>query len=436
MKMQWMIPVMLGTAIFLNGCGRRDDLTIQENAVPVVPAETAVSGTTVSGTHTDKTTANDTGTTDRQTAVTKTETSSVTGTTVSAAGAAETAASQSKRSNADSSGDGSAVKMLYGKWETVSFSKDSGERVSYDLSNPVHRSYYVGLELNASGQSSLTLGTEGQPATTSMHDNILTVDTVSLNHPVSMAFTVSADRTGMTAELMNGRIIVTLKRINRDFSIKDFLTAKPSQDAAALIGEWCYVKENEVSALLEIHADGSFTETQTDSNLMTTGTVKAENDGYAFYDSDNQLYLRFTPDPLTPDTYQDDDPGDGTLIRAYEQPNDWGYYDPLIYPASSISVAALCGIWKNADGSGEMLEIYEGRSIYHGRFELTGADGKVTRGDIRLQFQRDQDGEKEYCFTFYDDGGEGTFALKAVDTVQLTDLYGFRSDETHYIRQE
>ena len=108
----------------------------------------------------------------------------------------------------------------------------------------------------------------------------------------------------------------------------------------------------------------------------------------------------------------------------------------MIYPASSISVAALCGIWKNADGSGEMLEIYEGRSIYHGRFELTGADGKVTRGDIRLHFQRDQDGEKEYCFTFYDDGGEGTFALKAVDTVQLTDLYGFRSDETHYIRQE
>ena len=64
-----------------------------------------------------------------------------------------------------------------------------------------------------------------------MQGNLLTVCTVDPNDPVDMVFSVSEDRTQMTAELMNGRIIATLKRISHDFSIKDFLNAKPVQDA-------------------------------------------------------------------------------------------------------------------------------------------------------------------------------------------------------------
>ena len=438
MKKRWVIPVILGAAICLTGCGNQNELNIQENAVPV---ETAVSGTAVSNPQSGRAAAVRTGTTVRQTTAVKTETSSVTGTTVSAAGAAETAAPRSKRSSSADSPDSrsSPANMLYGKWETVSFSKDSGERVSYDLSNPVHRSYYIGLELNESGQSSLTVGTEQQPAEASAHDGILTVNTVSPNHPVSMVFTVSEDQTRMTAELMNGRIIVTLKRIDLDFSIKGFLAAQPKLNIDALTGEWYYLNpEQQVMTMFVIQEDGTFTETPLYGDFVTTGTVKAENDSYAFYDSEDHLYLRFTPDPLTPDTYQDDNPEDGRLVRVddYEEPNDWGYYDPVIPPTGSISVAALNGMWMNADGSGEMLEIYDGRSIYHGRFEITGADGRTQKGSVRLQYQRNQDGEKEFCFTFYADSGKTVFALEATDTIQLTDLYGRQSGEPHYIRQE
>lgn len=63
----------------------------------------------------------------------------------------------------------------------------------------------------------------------------------------------------MTAELMNGRIIATLKCISHDFSIKDFLNAKPVQDASALIGEWVYVNPDSVpESVIEVQADGSF----------------------------------------------------------------------------------------------------------------------------------------------------------------------------------
>ncbi len=435
MKMQWIMPVLLGTAICLTGCGRHGDLTVQEDSVPVVPIETAVSGTSGSSTETNTGSKKETITTVRQTTISKTETA-VLSTTQNMADAAETAVPQN---NGSRSGKTSASNMLYGKWETVSFSKDSGGRVSYDLADPVHRSYYVGLELNEGGQSTLTVGTEDHSASTSMQGNLLTVCTVDQDDSVDMVFSVSEDRTQMTAELMNGRIIATLKRISHDFSIKDFLNAKPVQDASALIGEWVYVNPHSVpESVIEVQADGSFFETLVENNLITAGTVKAENGGYAFYDSGNHLYLRFTPDPLIPNTYLDDKSQGGRLvsIAEYEQPNDWGYYDPVIYPATSISVAGLNGIWKNADGSGESFEIYDGRSIYHGRFALTDSDGKEERGDVRLQYRYNQDGEKEFCFTFYGDNGTIYYTLDASGSIPLNDLFGYQSGELHFIRQE
>ncbi len=156
MKMQWIMPVLLGTAICLTGCGRHGDLTVQEDSVPVVPIETAVFGTSGNSTETNTGSKKETITTVRQTTISKTETA-VLSTTQNMADAAETAVPQN---NGSRSGKTSASNMLYGKWETVSFSKDSGGRVSYDLADPVHRSYYVGLELNEGGQSTLTVGTE------------------------------------------------------------------------------------------------------------------------------------------------------------------------------------------------------------------------------------------------------------------------------------
>lgn len=435
MKIQWVIPVILGTAICLTGCGKNGDLTVQEDSVPVVPIETAVSGTTGSSTETNTGSKKETITTVRQTTISKTETA-VFDTTQNMADAAETAAPQN---NGSRSGKTSASNMLYGKWETVSFSKDSGERVSYDLTDPVHRSYYVGLELNEGGQSTLTVGTEDHSATTSMQGNLLTVCTVNQDDPVDMVFSVSEDRTQMTAELMNGRIIATLKRISHDFSIKDYLNTKPVQDASALIGEWVYMNPHSVpESVIEVQADGSFFEILVENNLITAGTVKAENGGYAFYDSGNHLHRRFTPDPLTLNIYLDETAEGGRLISLaeYEQPNDLGYYDPVIYPATSISVAALNGIWKNADGSGESFEIYDGRSIYHGRFALTDADGKEERGDVRLQYRYNQDGEKEFCFTFYGDNGTIYYTLNASGSIPLNDLFGDQSGELHFIRQE
>ena len=211
------------------------------------------------------------------------------------------------------------------------------------------------------------------------------------------------------------------------------------QDASALIGEWVYVNPHSVpESVIEVQADGSFFETLVENNLITAGTVKAENGGYAFYDSGNHLYLRFTPDPLIPNTYLDDKSQGSRLvsIAEYEQPNDWGYYDPVIYPATSISVAGLNGIWKNADGSGESFEIYDGRSIYHGRFALTDSDGKEERGDVRLQYQYNQDGEKEFCFTFYGDNGKIYYTLDASGSIPMNDLFGYQSGELHFIRQE
>ena len=58
---------------------------------------------------------------------------------------------------------------------------------------------------------------------------------------------------------MNGRIIATLKRISHDFSLKDFLNAKPVQDASVLIGEWVYVNPDSTpSSVIEVQADDSF----------------------------------------------------------------------------------------------------------------------------------------------------------------------------------
>ena len=333
MKTQWIIPVILGAAVCLTGCGRRNDLTIQEDMIPVVPAETAITEITASSTESVTGTTDETKAAARQTTAVKTESASVTGTAVSAAGAAETAAPQHKSgSNADSTGDTSAADTLYGKWETVSFSKDSGARVPYDLSDPVHRSYYVGLDLNEAGQSSLTVGTEGYPATVSMHGNILTVDSCSRDNPLSMDLTVSADRKSMTAELMNGRIIATLKRISSDFSLRPYKEQASDADFSAIAGDWSYQEEDPAIeavfgtvGFVTVRPDGTYTYQPADGAPRRSGTIRTESVEYgegeifsyfAFYEDDGN-----TPWVSTTDVFPNGrgcfDLGNGGMMRLF-----------------------------------------------------------------------------------------------------------------------
>ena len=238
MKLRWILPILMAAGICLTGCGEKRGMNVQQDEMPVSPAETTMVRQTDSHSATETTTIISGET--QETATGQTDTGKV-GTTPAATGTGETKAEGSK-DGSGSSGGTTAANTLYGKWETVSFSKDSGERVSYDLSDSVHRSYYVGLDLNGSGQSALTVGTESHPATVAFNGNAVEVCTVNRDNPVRLVFTVSADKNSMTTELLNGKIIATLKRIQTDFSIKDFLTAgSPAESgysAADLVGEW------------------------------------------------------------------------------------------------------------------------------------------------------------------------------------------------------
>ena len=309
MKKLRFLPLILGAAICLSGCGQRYDMNIQEDAVPVEVLETTVAVQTDCTSSTDSTTATATNpATVKQGTVLRTEnTASVT--SQNAANAAETSASQNKSDNNSGGSGGTAAKdLLYGKWETVSFSKNSGARISYDLSDPVHRSYYVGLDLNENGQSSVTVGTEEQPATTELRGNTLTVMGTDRSNPVTLDFTVSADRKSMTVELINGRITAILTRINRDFSIRQFEAEVPDADFSFIAGEWNYQEEAEVESLFStvgfvtVQADHTYSYQPADGTLRQRGTIKTEyeetadgekNPYFAFYEDDsNELWCR------------------------------------------------------------------------------------------------------------------------------------------------
>ncbi len=310
MKKLWFLPVILCAAICLSGCGQRNDLNVQKDTVPVEVIETAAAVQTDCTSSTESTTAAAMNpatviqATVLRTAAGVTEPASVTSQT--AANAAETAAPQNNNGNKSR---GTAAKdLLYGKWETVSFSKNSGARISYDLSDPVHRSYYVGLDLNENGQSSVTVGTAEQPVTTTLRGNTLTVMGTDRNNPVTLDFTVSADRKSMTVELINGRIIAMLTRINRDFSIRQYEAEEPDADFSLIAGEWNYQEETEVESIFStvgfvtVQPDHTYYYQPADGALRRKGTVRIEyeetvdgekNPYFAFYEDDsNALWCR------------------------------------------------------------------------------------------------------------------------------------------------
>lgn len=434
MKKQ-IFAAVLSLSICLTGCGEKKEITLQQNPIPIVPAETAAAE------ETDSTTANVTETTASLTLASTASSASETQTNTTVSGSTtEAAAAQHTDSAAENTGVARTSNTLYGKWETVSFAKDSGESVSYDLSDPVHRSYFIGLDLVENGQSVLTAGTVEYPADIAFHGNTLTVAAIDGSEAEIYEFTVSEDRNRMTVSFANGRIVAELKRTGSEFSIRDYLSALPAPDIQAIVGEWYYLKrEFTIDAVIEVSEDGTFSETLVENNAVTYGTVKVEQNGFAFYDSDGELYAHFLPDPLNPNEYVDDLLEYGRLIslKENELPNEDGFYTPVVLPVSSVSPAALAGTWMNADGSGEMLEISKVyTTIQRARFTLTKADGSEVHGDVRIMYLLNQGGEKEYCFTFYADSSRLCFALDVTDTMFITDLYGYQSGEPHYILQQ
>ena len=147
----------------ITGCTKGDPLTKQKDTVPTVPAENTETVTIPT----------DTGI--RRTETTAAEIRTTSAASLETAPPETTQPPQTDAVKADDSAGASASDFLYGKWETVSFAKSTGERMTYDLSDPVHRSYYVGLDLRSVGQSALTVGTERFPATIAVNGDTLFV---------------------------------------------------------------------------------------------------------------------------------------------------------------------------------------------------------------------------------------------------------------------
>ena len=356
MKLRWILPIIMVVWICMTGCGDRRDMTIQQDEMPVVPAVT----TFVS--QTDLHTADETGTT----AVIRTQnTASVQtdagkgSTTRTVTGTAEAAAADRANSSASgNSGGGQSGNVLYGKWETVSFAKDSGSSVSYDLSDPVHRSYYVGLDLNGDGQSALTVGAESHPATVSFSGRTVEVCTVNRDNPVRMVFTVSADWNLMTVELLNGRILATLKRVQTGFSIRDFLTYPSLTDVKVLADAWYYQemdpqdrKTYKTVAFVTIWDDGSYTYQPTDGAVLSKGTVQQEYEAhpdgsrtplFRFCDEDGGTgRFSISCETESKDVYS---VGNGGMARLIRKKPDEGAYDHYVgtwlYDRCTIRIAA------------------------------------------------------------------------------------------------
>ena len=300
MKTKRIVPAMMCAWICLTGCGGKTDLTFQKNDVPVIPAETTfLQQTDVRAADETETAAGitETRTSAVQTGKNCTETAAITSSTVAAA---------PQNTGSSGSGNATAESSLYGKWETVSFAKDSGGHVSYDLSDPVHRSYYVALDLNADSQTVLTVGTVSHPATAALYGSMLNVYSANKDDPVSMEFTVSADKSRLTVELMNGRIIATLKRIQHDFSIREYLTAdppaEPSYSAADLVGEWSVpgtfgARNNSMtvrkdgSVIMRYAAGGTRRgKVRIDKETLPDGSVSCR---YSLCDDDDTVWLGF-----------------------------------------------------------------------------------------------------------------------------------------------
>ena len=302
MKMNLFLIAAASTLICLTGCGSHS-MTVQMETVPVSPeqttAQTAASAIDATVTQT--------------TAHSSEQPHTVTATAVTVP---QTVIQTNSESVQTHNSETASINELSGKWETVSFSKNSGERVAYDLSDPVHRNYYIGLDLSDSDAYTLTVGTDCHKAVASLIGDVLSVRTIHTDQPVDMAFTRSSDRSSMTVSLQNGRILATLKRIDTEFSILSYLSGDAITDVSPIVGEWYYQTEDQPSreryltlGTLTVYPDATYSYQPADGSETKNGIVRvgyeeyADVDGYAyfrFYDNDTNDFWAGT-NSITPD---------------------------------------------------------------------------------------------------------------------------------------
>ena len=189
--------------------------------------------------------------------------------------------------------------QITGKWETVSFTDWNGNTKDYDLTDPVHRSYYIGLSIDPMAQTGLIIGTVGHPAGESYNGNRIEVSTAVLNTTTSRQFEINDDLQTMKVNVIaDGSITATMKRVD-EFSIDKFRNTNDGIKAEDYFGNWCYANlyvsispvENDDSDyegatgdyhvfVKEYHGAAESTQWEYICNFVEqTGTLKC--DGYA-----------------------------------------------------------------------------------------------------------------------------------------------------------
>ncbi|MCR5167236.1 MAG: hypothetical protein K6C13_08475 [Oscillospiraceae bacterium] len=170
-------------------------------------------------------------------------------------------------------------KNVEGNWETVSFTDANGNTFEYDLNDPVHRSYYIGISVGPMSQPGLIIGTVGHPAGDSYYGNRIDIGLAVLNTTVSRQFEISDDfETMKVCVIADGSITATMKRVD-DFSIDEYKNNNSGLTAEDYSGVWCcgntYITVNDYESPVEI-ADGDYEGADGDHLVVVTEKLSPE----------------------------------------------------------------------------------------------------------------------------------------------------------------
>ena len=211
-------------------------------------------------------------------------------------------------------------------------------------------------------------------------------------------------------------------------------------DFSAIEGEWDTADID--GRVFNISANGMYTVTYPD-NSTEEGFIKIGNEmfsdnnegtWYNFYNASGIAWISF---PKTDSGIVNElSAGEFTLRRRNTDPkNEYGFYTPAEYPATSISTAALIGTWKDAENDKAVLTITEGRSLYNSKFAyVNGAE--TVRGIINLEYTLTQNNDREYWYTFYNIDGTFWNGFGVTGEIPLNDIYSGQDGAMHFVRQE
>lgn len=239
--------------------------------------------------------------------------------------------------------------------------------------------------------------------------------------------------------------------------VRDETVRKAS--AAEIAGTWL-LKEQEkdgksysTSGTVSVNTDNTYTYVDNAGN-KSTGSAYALYElhpdntvtiWYFLYDSNGKQWIgcQEDKDNKTPKTLSVGHAA-GQILERVSNSYESGFKDVVNPPATSVSVAALSGLWKNSAKPTEVLKVYttNEKDLYNANFTLYDSKGIATAGVVKLQYTLNQDGKEEYWYVFYtrEDQGNGKTELKfwngfAVSGVlPLEDLYAGQSGEPHFHR--